>query len=157
MELLQLCFIESVIGILIKQKNMNGLFYCNEVADSTTLHLLRFYDNGYVIYKKVTGNSKDYLKKELKFFAMNGHTIVGQPEFTFCGAYDENGTTIKFKVENEIPDPSNSWAEKDILTFKGTFDNENTLLIKQSSKRRLTEIEKIYIKTNDTDLLNQMP
>ena len=51
---------------------------------------------------------------------MTGHTVNGEPEYTFCGAFEDFGNDIiSFKVENEIPDPSNTWAEKDLLSFRG--------------------------------------
>ncbi len=138
---------------------MNGLFYHNEIkADSasTTLSLLRFYENGYVIFIKITGD-KEYFAKELKRFSMTGHVVNGEPEYTFCGACQDFGTgAISFKVENEIRDPSNTWAEKDILSFKGKAINETELILNCVSKLRKTEVQHKYLKTTDQDLLNQI-
>ncbi|ASS49500.1 MAG: hypothetical protein A3D31_02715 [Candidatus Fluviicola riflensis] len=135
---------------------MNGLFYHKEIAEYTTLSLLRFYENGYVIFKKITGD-KEYFAKELKKFSMTGHVVNGEPEYTFCGAFEDFGSgTISFKVENEILDPSNTWSQKDVLSFKGTINDETTLLLKQTSKRTGFEIENNYLKTTDEDLLNEL-
>lgn len=135
---------------------MNGLFYHKEVAENTTFSVLRFYENGYVIFKKITGDEKAYVTKELKAFSMNGHVVNGAPEYTFCGAFDVYGESISFKVENEVSDPSNSWVEKDVLSFKGSVISETELLLKHISKRRQFEIENTYLKTTDQDLLNEL-
>ncbi len=138
---------------------MNGLFYHNEIkadSTSTTLSLLRFYENGYVIFKKITGD-KEYFAKELKKFSMTGHVVNGEPEYIFCGAFEDFGNdTISFKVENEIRDPSNSWAVKDLLSFKGKIISETELLLKSVSKATKFEVENKYLKTTDQDLLNEL-
>lgn len=138
---------------------MTGLFYHNEMKEgstSTTLSLLRFYENGYVIFKKITGD-KAYFAKELKTFSMTGHEVNGEPEYTFCGAFEYFGNgTISFKVENQVSDPSNTWVEKDLLTFKGSVINETELILKQVSKRTNFEVENKYLKTTDQDLLNEL-
>lgn len=138
---------------------MEGLFYHNEIRDgstSTTLSLLRFYENGYVIFQKITGD-KEYFAKQLKKFSMTGHAVNGEPEYTFCGAFEDFGNgTISFKVENEILDPSNTWAEKDLLSFSGKVISETELALKSVSKRTKFEVELTYVKTTDQDLLNQL-
>lgn len=134
---------------------MNGLFYNKVVAEYTTLNLLRFYDNGYVIFKTVAGD-KAYITKELKLFSMNGHIVNGEPEYTFCGAFEVFSNIIKFKIENEINGTSNGWAQKDVLSFKGTMTSETELDLKQISKRTKFEIVRKYLKTTDQDLLNEL-
>ncbi|MES2588422.1 MAG: hypothetical protein V4622_05525 [Bacteroidota bacterium] len=138
---------------------MNGLFYHNEIkvdSTSTTLSLLRFYENGYVIFKKITGD-KEYFAKQLKTFSMTGHVVNGEPEYTFCGAFEDfENDTISFKVENEIHDPSNTWAVKDLLSFKGKVVSETELLLKSVSKATKFELENKYLKTTDQDLLNEL-
>jgi len=136
---------------------MTGLFYHHEIkADSApaTLRLLRFYENGYVIFKKITGD-KAYFAKELRRFSMTGHVVNGEPEYTFCGSFEVYGNSISFKIENEIHDPSNTWAVKDILSFKGTVINESALMLKSISKHTKFEDENKYLKTTDQDLLNE--
>lgn len=138
---------------------MDGLFYHNEMKEgstSATLSLLRFYANGYVIFKKITGD-KEYFTKELKKFSMTGHAVNGEPEYTFCGAFGDFGNdTISFKVENEIPNPANTWAEKDLLSFKGKVISETELILKSVSKRTKFEVELTYLKTTDQDLLKEL-
>ncbi len=138
---------------------MDGLFYHNEMKDgstSTTLSLLRFYENGYVIFQKITGD-KEYFAKKLKRFSMTGHAVNGEPEYTFCGAFEDFGNeTISFKVENEILDSSNTWAEKDLLSFKGKVISETELILRSVSKRTKFEVELTYLKTTDQDLLNEL-
>lgn len=133
---------------------MNGLFYCKESSENTTFYLLRFYENGYVLFKKVTTDKKDYLEKQLKTFSMNGHIVNGEPEFTFCGAYQEYNDKITFKVENEITNPSDTWVQKDVLSFSGTINSETELTLKQISKRTNYELTNNYLKTNEQELLN---
>lgn len=138
---------------------MNGLFYHHEIkagSTSTTLSLLRFYENGYVLFKKITGN-KEYFTKELKKFSMTGHVVNGEPEYTFCGAFEDFGnSTISFKVVNEIPYPSNTWAQKDLLSFTGKIISEKELILKCVSKLTKFEVENKYLKTTDQDLLNEL-
>lgn len=138
---------------------MNGLFYHNEIkvgSTSKTLSLLRFYENGYVIFKKITGD-KVYFAKELKRFSMTGHVVNGEPEYTFCGAFEDYGNgTISFKVENEVSDPSNTWAAKDLLSFKGKVISETELILSCVSKLTKFEVENRYLKTTDQDLLNEL-
>lgn len=138
---------------------MNGLFYHNEIkvgSTSTTLSLLRFYENGYVIFKKITGD-REYFAKELKRFYMTGHVVNGEPEYTFCGAFEDFGNgTISFKVENEIRDPSNTWVEKDLLSFNGKVISETELILKYVSKLTKFEVENKYLKTTDQSLLNEL-
>lgn len=133
---------------------MQGLFYC-KTSDGKyiTFHLLRFYENGYVIAKSVTGDSLPYFTKELKSFRMDGHEVKGEPEFTYCGAWNSSGNQLSFKIENEIRDSSDTWAQKDILSFRGTISNENELVLKQVSKRTKMETERIYLKSTDEELL----
>lgn len=138
---------------------MNGLFYHNEIkagSTSTTLSLLRFYENGYVIFRKITGD-KEYFARVLKSFTMTGYVVNGEPEYTFCGACQDFGTgTISFKVENEIRDIGNTWVEKDILSFKGKVISETELILKYVSKLTKFEVENNYLKTTDQDLLNEI-
>lgn len=135
---------------------MTGLFYHKDIAEHTTFSLLRFYENGYVIFKKITGTDKKYLAKELKTFSMNGHIVNGEVEYTFCGAFETFENRISFKVENEIRNPSDSWAQKDVLSFKGTMNSETELILKQTSKRTTFETENKYLKTTDEELLNEL-
>lgn len=135
---------------------MKGLFYHIDLADNCTLSLLRFYENGYVIYKKITGNKKDYFAKELKTFSMNGHMVNGAPEFTFCGAFDYGENTISFKIENEIPDSSDTWVQKDVLSFKGKIISEDELFLKSVSKRTKFETENTYLKITEQELLDKL-
>jgi hypothetical protein len=138
---------------------MNGLFYHNEITSdgaSTILSLLRFYENGYVIFTKITGD-KNYFAKVLKRFSMTGHDVNGEPEFTFCGAFEDYGNgTISFKVENEIRDPSNTWAVKDVLSFKGNVISETKINFKYISKLRKFEVENVFFKTTDQNLINEL-
>ncbi len=134
---------------------MNGLFYQKEVAEYTTYHLLRFYENGYVIYKKVTGSDKAYLSRELKSFAMVGHDVKGEPEFTFCGSFEDYGDVISCKVENQIMDSSDTWAEKDVLSFRGKFNENGELELKKISKRTKFEVDIKFLPTIDEVLMSE--
>lgn len=138
---------------------MNGLFYHKEIkagSTSSTLSLLRFYENGYVIFRKITGD-KEYFAKVLKSFTMTGHVVNGEAEYTFCGAFEDFGTgNISFKVENEMRDSSNTWAQKDILSFKGKVISETELILKHVSKLTKFEVENNYLKTTDQDLLKEI-
>lgn len=133
---------------------MEGLFYQLEKSDALTLHLLKFYnDSNAVIAKKVTGSKLEYFKKELHNFELNGFTVKGEPEFTFWGAFTESSQTISFKVENEIADTSNTWVQKDILSFNGKILSNGDLNLTQVSKRTGYSSERIYMQANDEQLL----
>ena len=133
---------------------MQRLYYASERGEHTTIHLLRFYDESqYVIAKSVTGDDPKYLKKELLNFKMDGHEVKGEPEYTFCGAFDDYGDTLSFKVENQVADPSNTWVEKDLLSFKGKYVEES-LHLKIVSKRTQRETERVYLPTTEEELLN---
>jgi hypothetical protein len=136
---------------------MEGLFYCKTNDEKyTTVHLLKFYENsGYVIAKSVTGDNFHYFAKELKIFSMDGHIVKGEPEFTFCGAYNQTGDALSFKVENEISDSSDTWAQKDILSFKGSL-NGPELHLTQISKRTKLEIQRIYFKGTEEEILKNI-
>lgn len=135
---------------------MQGLYYAIEQGEYMRIHLLRFYNESqYVIFKSVTGNKADYFKKELLNFKMEGHLVKGEPEFTFCGAFNEYGDAVSFKVENEIRDPSDSWAQKDVISFKGSI-NENELELKQISKRTGLETARVYEATTDEELMRKL-
>jgi hypothetical protein len=134
---------------------MNGLFYQKEVAEYTTYHLLRFYENGNVIYKKVTGDDKAYLTKELKSFRMVGFDVKGEPEFTFCGSFEDYGDVISCKVENQIMDASDTWAEKDVLSFRGKFNEKGELELKKISKRTKFEVDLKFLATTDEALISE--
>ena len=136
---------------------MQGLYYSIERNEYTKLHLLRFYNESqYVIAKSITGDDPLYVKKELSNFKMEGHDVKGEPEYTFCGAFDDYGESVSFKVENEIRDSSNSWAHKDILSFKGTQNPEGDLALTQISKRTKLEVKRIYHKTTDEEVMQKM-
>ncbi|HRG58013.1 MAG TPA: hypothetical protein PK323_03595 [Bacteroidia bacterium] len=135
---------------------MKGLYYNIEVAENTTISLLRFYENGYVIYKKIVGNKKDYIARELKMFSMNGHIVNGEREYTYCGAFEYNDNKISFKIENEIINSSNSWVQKDVLSFKGSIINDHELLLKSVSKRTKLETENSYLKITEQELLDKL-
>lgn len=134
---------------------MNGLFYQKEVAEYTHYHLLRFYENGYVIYKKVTGSDKVYLTKELKSFAMDGYDVKGEPEYTFCGSFEDYGDVISCKLENQIMDSSNTWVEKDVLSFRGKFNDLGELELKKISKRTKFEVDLKFSATTDEALMSE--
>jgi len=132
---------------------MQRLYYALERGEYITIHLLRFYDESqYVIAKSVTGDDPKYLKKELLNFKMEGHDVKGEPEYTFCGAFDDYGDSLSFKVENQVADPSNTWVEKDVLSFKGKIIEER-LHLKQVSKRTQFETERVYQPTTEEELL----
>lgn len=136
---------------------MEGLFYAIEREEYTKIHLLRFYENSeYVIAKTVTGNDQNYIKKELKNFRMEGFDVIGEPEYTFCGAFMDSGSSISFKVENQLADSSESWVYKDVLTFKGSILDENTLLLKQISKRTSFEVERTYKRASEEEILSEI-
>lgn len=136
---------------------MQKLYCAVEKGEYTTLHLLRFYDvSHYVIFKSVAGDKADYFRKQILNFKMEGHRVKGEPEFTFCGAFHESGDKISFKVENEIPDPSDSWAQKDVISFKGAIVNENELELRQVSKRTGLEISRTYLKVTDEELMEKV-
>jgi hypothetical protein len=134
---------------------MIGLFYHAHETDQNAISLLRFYENGYVIYKKINGNTKEYISRQLRLFSMDGHVVKGEPEFTFCGAYEFSSSSISFKIENEITNPSDSWVQKDVLSFKGSIINENELFLKSVSKRTKFETENTYKKITDQALLDK--
>jgi hypothetical protein len=134
---------------------MIGLFYHAHETDQNAISLLRFYENGYVIYKKINGNTKEYISRQLRLFSMDGHVVKGEPEFTFCGAYEFSSSSKSFKIENEITNPSDSWVQKDVLSFKGSIINENELLLKSVSKRTKFETENTYKKITDQALLEK--
>lgn len=133
---------------------MTGLYYHKVVGDYTTLSLLRFYENGYVIYTKETGE-KGYFGKLLKRFSMDGHVVNGDSGTIFCGAYEIFNNRIVFKVENEILDTSDSWVVKDVISFRGELSSEE-MLLKQSSKRNPSETEMLFAKTEDAKLLEEL-
>jgi len=136
---------------------MQNLYYAMEKNEYITLHLLRFYDaSHYVIFKSVTGDKAGYFKKEISNFKMDGHRIKGEPEFTFCGAFFKSGDTISFKVENEILNSSESWAHKDVISFKGHIAHGNGLELKQVSKRTGFEISRTYLKITDEELVEKL-
>ena len=136
---------------------MEGLFYAIEREEYTKIHLLRFYENSeYVIAKTVTGNDQNYIKKELKNFRMEGFDVIGEPEYTFCGAFMDSGSSISFKVENQLADSSESWVYKDVLTFKGSILDENTLQLKQISKRTGFEVERTYKRASEEEILSEI-
>jgi hypothetical protein len=134
---------------------MNGLFYQKEVAEYTAYHFLRFYENGYVIYKKVTGDDKAYLTRELKSFVMVGHDVKGAPEFTFCGSFDDFGDIISCRVENQIMDSTDTWAEKDLYNFRGKFNENGELEMKKVSKMRGYEEHLKFLPTTDEVLMSE--
>jgi hypothetical protein len=84
---------------------------------------------------------------------MEGHIVKGEPEFTFCGAFQQSGKSISFKIENEIADSSNTWAQKDVLTYKGAKNEVGSLILKILSKRTKLEIKRIYHKTTVEEIL----
>lgn len=136
---------------------MQKLYCAMEKGEYTRFHLLRFYDaSGYVIFKSIAGEKADYVKKQLLNFKMEGHRVKGEPEFTFCGAFHESGDKISFKVENEILDSSDSWAQKDVISFNGSIANENELELRQVSKRTGFEISRTYLKTTDEELVEKI-
>jgi hypothetical protein len=136
---------------------MQGLYYAIEQSEYMTLHLLRFYnESSYVIFKSIKGDKADYFRKELSRFKMEGHVVKGEPEFTFCGAFDESGDKLWFKVENEITNPSDSWVQKDVISFTGSILNENELELKQVSKRSGLETSRVYLGINDEQLLEKL-
>lgn len=132
---------------------MQGLYYSKDQGETPKFHFLRFYQNQYVIYKSITGDNPDYLTKELKSFAIDGMMVKAQPEYTFCGAYQTDGTTLKFAVENEIFDPSDSWVQKDILRFKGKVISESELELSQVSERTKIEATRRYFKVSDEEFI----
>lgn len=133
---------------------MERLYYAIERGERIAIHLLRFYDESqYVIAKSVTVDEPKYLKKELLNFKMDGHEVKGEPEYTFCGAFDDYGDKLSFKVENQVADPSNTWVEKDVLSFKGKYVDES-LHLKLVSKRTQWETERVYLPTTEEELLN---
>lgn len=135
---------------------MQGLYYAKDQVEASKFHFLRFYENQYVIYKSVTGDNATYLTKELKSFAMDGMRIKAQPEYTFCGAYQTDGTTLKFAVENEIFDPSDSWVQKDLLRFNGKVISELELELNQLSERTKIETKRTYFKISDEQFINEL-
>lgn len=135
---------------------MQGLYYAKEQGETPKFHFLRFYENEYVIYKSVTGDSPVYLTKELKSFAMDGMMVKTQPEYTFCGAYQTDGTTLKFAVENEIFDATDSWVQKDLLKFNGKVISESELELTQSSKRTGIEATRRYFKISDEEFIKTL-
>lgn len=135
---------------------IQGLYSATEQGEYTTYHLLRFYaESQYVIFRSV-GDNPDHFRKELLNFKMEGHQVKGKPELTFCGAFQDYGDTVSFKVENEILDPSDSWTQKDVISFKGSVTNEIELELKQTSKRTGLEISRIYLKTTDEEILEKV-
>ncbi|MES2555277.1 MAG: hypothetical protein V4604_03950 [Bacteroidota bacterium] len=135
---------------------MQRLYCAIERGEHINVHLLRFYDESqYVIAKSITGNDHTYLKKQLLNFKMEGHEVKGEPEYTFCGAFDDSGNTLSFKVENQIADPSNTWVAHDILSFKGRYQDES-LHFKIVSKRTQLEIERVYQPTTEEELLKSI-
>lgn len=136
---------------------MEGL-YCNiERGEYTKLHLLRFYEQSqYVIYKSVTGSDPVYFKRELQNFKMDGFQVKGEPEYTFCGACQDYGDSISFKVENELTDSSETWVHKDVLSFKGSRNADGSLQFKQVSKGTSHETERSYNQMTEQEILNQL-
>lgn len=135
---------------------MEKLFCCSSTDGKyITLQLLKFYaESGYVMYKSITGDLPQYFSKELKNFRMEGHLLKDLPEFTFLGAYSESGDKMIFKVENEITDTSDSYAQKDVLTFKGTMISENEIHLTKTSKRTNFSSDGVYLKMTDAEVLN---
>lgn len=140
----------------LNKVDMEGLFVHREEAENTTLHLLRFYANDYVIYRSITGNKKDYVTKVIRKFSMTGHQVNGEPEFTFCGAYQEYGERLSFKVENELANASDTWAQKDVLSFKGVVKEDQELRLTRTSKRTQQQVEMVFSRTTDEALLNSL-
>lgn len=135
---------------------MEGLYYSKEEGENTKFHLLRFYENEYVIYKCVVGDAPAYISKELRSFVMEGMMVKAQPEYTFCGAYQTDGTSLKFTVENEIMDPSDSWVQKDRLKFNGKVIHESELELTFLSERTKTETTRSYLKTSEEQLIKEL-
>jgi hypothetical protein len=123
---------------------MEGLFYCFASESYPTFHLLRFYENGYVLAKSIQGESIGDVAKELKRFALSGHRLIGEPELVYWGAYAENGDRLSFKIENELTDPSDTWSQYDLLTFKGTIVSPDELQLDMHSKRTQQTTERNY-------------
>jgi len=123
---------------------MEGLFYCYTAESYPTFHLLRFYENGYALAKSIQGERIADVAKELKRFALDGHRLIGEPESIYWGAYSENGERLSFKIENELPNPSDTWAQYDLLTFKGTIVSAEELQLEIHSKRTQAVTARTY-------------
>jgi hypothetical protein len=133
---------------------MEGLFYCFEsAAGYPVFQLLRFYpESEYVIATSIHGERIDDVSKVLKRFAMDGHKIVGDPALIYCGAFSDSGDRLQFKIENELADPSDTWSEYDLLTFKGTVVSENELQLEVSSKQKKWVRERTYLRVAGNEL-----
>jgi hypothetical protein len=123
---------------------MEGLFYCFGQESSPTFHLLRFYENGYVLAKAIQGESIEDVARELKRFALDGHRLIGEAELIYMGAYSDNGDRLSFKIENELRDPSDTWSQYDLLTFKGTIVSADELQLEMHSKRTQQSVSRNY-------------
>lgn len=136
---------------------MEGLFYSYDNSSSPTYHLLRFYpeDNNYVLAKELNYEVIPDVNAVLKKFALDGFRLIGEPEFIYYGAYSENGDSLKFKIENEINNPADSWVEYDLLTFTGKIINPDLLELEVSSKTRKWVKNRIYKRVTSNTITNE--
>jgi hypothetical protein len=131
-----------------------NLYYALEETDSFNLYLIKFYvEENAVLFKKVPGGDANYLKKEILNFKKEGFTVFGQPEYTYWGAYLESAKKVSFKVENEVSNSSDSWATHEVLEFKGTFEENDTIQMNQKNPHVYFESNRLYTKTTESDLI----
>lgn len=136
---------------------MEGLFYCYDDSSHPTYHLLRFYpeDNNYVLAKELNYEVIPDVNAVLKKFAMNGFELIGEKEFIYVGAYSEYDDSLKFKIENEISNPADTWVEYDLLTFKGKIINPDLLEFEVSSKTRQWVKNRTYKRVTGNTITNE--
>ena len=138
---------------------MEGLFYCYDDSSTPTYHLLRFYpeDNNYVLAKTLNFPVIEDVSKVLKRFAMDGLKLIGEPEFTYCGAYFENGDSLKFKVNNEIMNPQDTWAEYDLYSFTGKIITPDLLELELTSKQKKWTQKRVYRRVEGNKITPPLP
>ena len=85
---------------------------------------------------------------------MVGFDVKGEPEFTFCGSFEDYGDIISCKVENQMMDSTDTWAEKDVLSFRGKFNVKGELELKKISKRTKFEVDLKFSPTTDEALMS---
>lgn len=135
---------------------MEGLFYCYENTGTPTFHLLRFYpESGYVLSKELNYEQIDDVEKMLKKFGLNGHILIGEPEFIYWGAFSEYDDKLKFKVENEIMNPGDTWVEYDLRSFVGKIISNDELQFEITSKHRLWTKNRTYKRVTGNQLIGE--
>jgi hypothetical protein len=126
---------------------MEAVYYNFEEGQYSKFHFIRFYEDGQVL-ALTYGTDKipdvsAFLGKNLDF---RGFDIIGEKEYVFMGAYDEGATKINFKVQNEVSNSHDKYADQDMLSGKCVIISEDELQVEITSKLRKTTVSRSYRK-----------